>query len=115
MQQHQQQERQRQSRNGLRAITKWVEGDQKAQTVIELLLSDSQMIHIADATTAVEMWNQLKLIKEASGQLGIMAYRRKFYRTVATEGSDIAAHITELRRTQEQLHTMGSKVSDDEF
>ncbi|GBE87024.1 hypothetical protein SCP_1002700 [Sparassis crispa] len=96
-------------------ITKWVEGDQKAQTVIELLLSDSQMIHIADATTAAEMWNQLKLVKEASGQLGIMAYRRKFYRTVATEGSDIAAHITELRRTQEQLHMMGSKVSDDEF
>ncbi|GBE84071.1 hypothetical protein SCP_0600490 [Sparassis crispa] len=96
-------------------ITKWVEGDQKAQTVIELLLSDSQMIHIADATTAAEMWNQLKLVKEASGQLGIMAYRRKFYRTVATEGSNIAAHITELRRTQEQLHMMGSKVSDDEF
>ncbi|GBE90191.1 hypothetical protein SCP_1900400 [Sparassis crispa] len=97
------------------ATKKWIEGDQKAQTVIELLLSDLQMIHITDATTAVEMWNQLKLVKEASGQLGIMAYRRKFYHTVATEGSDIAAHITELHRTQEQLHTMGSKVSDDEF
>lgn len=35
-------------------ITRWVEGDLKAQTVLELSISDSQMIHIAGATTATE-------------------------------------------------------------
>jgi hypothetical protein len=61
------------------------------------------------------MWTQLCTVKEARGQLGIMSYRRKLYRTIADEGSDIAAHITELRSIQEQLNTMSSLVSDQEF
>jgi uncharacterized protein YbaP (TraB family) len=44
-----------------------------------------------------------------------MSYRRRLYRTIADEGTDIAAHITELRSIQEQLNTMSSLVSDQEF
>ncbi|PBK59422.1 hypothetical protein ARMSODRAFT_854691, partial [Armillaria solidipes] len=51
----------------------WEEGDGRAQTQIELTLSDSQMIHIAGAKTSAEMWMQLKLVKEARGKLGILA------------------------------------------
>ncbi|KAK0484672.1 hypothetical protein IW261DRAFT_1297349, partial [Armillaria novae-zelandiae] len=54
-------------------LSKWEEMDGKAQTQIELMLSDLQMIHIAGAKTLAKMWMQLKLVKEARGKLGILA------------------------------------------
>ncbi|PBK78951.1 hypothetical protein ARMGADRAFT_951560, partial [Armillaria gallica] len=54
-------------------LRKWEEMDGKAQTQIELMLSDMQMIHIMGAITAAEMWKQLKLVKEARGKLGILS------------------------------------------
>ncbi len=68
-------------------IEKWETADFKAQTQIELNLSDSQMIHIAGATTAAEMWDQLKTVKESTGQLGIMSYQRSLYRCIADEST----------------------------
>ncbi|KAF8167009.1 hypothetical protein K438DRAFT_1616246, partial [Mycena galopus ATCC 62051] len=43
---------------------RWEELDGKGQTQIELTLSDSQIVHIAGAKTAAEMWKQLKQVKE---------------------------------------------------
>ncbi len=96
-------------------ITKWEEGDGRAQTQIELTLSDSQMIHIAGAKTSAEMWTQLKLVKEARGKLGILAHHRRLYRTVADESTDIVEHTTEMRRIQEELGMLGSVVTDEDF
>jgi len=73
------------------------------------------MVHIAGAKSAEEMWKQLTLVKEVRGRLGILSYRRSLYRTVADESTDIVVHMTMLRQLQEQLHLMGSLVSDDEF
>src|ERR1700761_407042 len=53
----------------MKAIKACVELDGKAQTQIELTLRDGQMIHIAGAKTAAEMWKQLKQMKERSGKL----------------------------------------------
>ena len=61
------------------------------------------------------MWKQLTLVKEARGRLGMLSYQRSLYRTVADESTDIVVHMTTLRQLQEQLHLMGSLVSDDEF
>ena len=47
------------------ASRKWAEGDAKAQTRIELAISDVEMIHISGATTAREMWEQLTMVKES--------------------------------------------------
>ncbi|KAG2073919.1 hypothetical protein BDR04DRAFT_1009203 [Suillus decipiens] len=46
-------------------IAKWEMQDCKVQTVIELSIYDSQMIHLAGATMAKEMWDQLKIVKES--------------------------------------------------
>ncbi|KAJ7198371.1 hypothetical protein GGX14DRAFT_666744 [Mycena pura] len=48
-------------------LERWMELDGKAQTQIELTLSDGQMVHIAGAKTAAEMWLQLKQVKERAG------------------------------------------------
>ncbi|KAF7377116.1 hypothetical protein MSAN_00130600 [Mycena sanguinolenta] len=94
---------------------RWEELDSKAQTQIELTLSDSQMVHTAGAKTAAEMWSQLKQVKERSGKLGILSLRRRLYRTIADDATDIATHVTELRRIQEELAILGSLVSDEDI
>jgi hypothetical protein len=96
-------------------MERWEELDGKAQTQIELTLSDSQMVHIAGAKTAADMWKQLKQVKEKGGKLGILSLRRRLYRTIADDATDIAVHVTELRRIQEELAILGSLVSDEDF
>ena len=91
-------------------VTTWEEGDSQAQTQLELTLSDAQMVHIAGAKSAEEMWKQLTLVKEAWGRLGMLSYRHSLYRTVADESTNIVVHMTTLRQLQEQLHLMGSLV-----
>jgi hypothetical protein len=54
-------------------------------------------------------------VKESKGKLGIMTACRCLYRTFAEEGVDIVEHISQLRKTQEELALMGSLVSDDNF
>jgi hypothetical protein len=68
-------------------IERWEELDGKAQTQIELTLSDSQMVHIAGARTAAEMWTQLKQVKERGGKLGVLSLRRRLHRTIADDAT----------------------------
>ena len=91
------------------------EGDAKARTRIKLAISDAEMIHISGATTAREMWEQLTIVKESKGRLGILATRRALYRATAEEGFDMVAHISNLRKLQEELHLMDNKVTDEDF
>ena len=63
----------------MEAIDKWQEGDAKACTRIELSIRDFKMIHLSGANTARDMWNQLTMVKEARGCLGILAARRALY------------------------------------
>jgi hypothetical protein len=97
------------------AVQKWRSGDAKARTRIELAISDLEMIHISGAQTAKDMWKQLTLVKESKGKLGILATRRALYRTGADEGVGIVEHVSHLRKLQEELHLMGSVVSDEDF
>jgi gag-polypeptide of LTR copia-type len=73
------------------------------------------MIHISGATTTREMWEQLTIVKESKGRLGILATRRALYRATAEEGFDMVSHISNLRKLQEELHIMDNKVTDENF
>jgi transposase InsO family protein len=99
----------------IKLIKAWKDGDAKARTRIELAIGDSEMVHIIGAETAQQMWKQLSLVKESRGKLGILAIRRALYRTIAEEGFDMVEHISKLRKLQEELHLMGSKVGDEDF
>ena len=96
-------------------LKKWTAGDAKTRTRIELAIGDSEMVHIIGAKTAHEMWSQLTIVKESRGKLGILATRRALYRSIAEEGFDLIEHISKLRKLQEELHLMGSLVSDEDF
>jgi hypothetical protein len=97
------------------AQRKWKDGDAKTRCRIELAISDAEMVHIMGAETAREMWEQLTTVKESKGRLGVLATRRALYRAAAEEGFDMPEHIAKLRQLQEELHTMGNKVPDDDF
>ncbi|KAG2056108.1 hypothetical protein BDR06DRAFT_880746, partial [Suillus hirtellus] len=69
----------------------------KAQTVIELSIADSQMIHLSGAKTAKEMWDQLKLVKESQGKQVITIQWHKLYRTYTDKEEDIPMHVKHIR------------------
>jgi hypothetical protein len=97
------------------AMDKWREGDMRTRTRIELAIGDTEMIHISGASTAREMWDQLTMVKESKGHLGVLATRRALYRATAEEGFEMVTHISKLRQLQEELHVFGSLVSDEDF
>jgi hypothetical protein len=102
-------------KNEIEARDKWKEGDAKTRTRIQLAIGDTEMIHISGASTAREMWNQLTMVKESKGRLGVLATRRALYRATAEEGFEMITHISGLRQLQEELHIMDNLVSDEDF
>ena len=73
----------------LEAKKKWEEGDGKAHTWIELSIGNAEMIHISGTITASQtLWEQLCMVKESKGQLGVLDTRRALYRATAEEGFD---------------------------
>jgi hypothetical protein len=97
------------------AMDKWREGDARTRTRIELAIGDTEMIHISSASTAREMWDQLTMVKESKGHLGVLATRRALYRATVEEGFEMVTHISKLRQLQEELHIFSSLVSVEDF
>ena len=98
------------------ALKKWHEGDAKARTRIELAVGDTEMVHLSGADIAKEMWDQLCMVKEAKGWIGVLATRHALYHMEADENSfDMVEHILKLWRLQEELHLMDNKVNDEDF
>jgi len=59
---------------------KWTDRDGKACTQIKLSIGNAEMIHISSATTVAEMWDQLCMVRESKGRLGVLATRCVLYR-----------------------------------
>ena len=72
-----------------KAQKQWYTGDAKARTRIKLAIGDAEIIHINGAVTAREMWEQLTMVKESRGRLGVLATRRALYRATADEDFEI--------------------------
>jgi hypothetical protein len=87
----------------------------KVQTRIELAVSDAEMIHISGAMTAQGMWDQLTMVNESKGRVGVLAMQHTLYRMSVDEGFDMVEHISKLRKLQEELHLMENMVSDGDF
>ena len=97
------------------AEKKWKEDDVKACTHIELSIGDSEMIHISSTDSVRGMWEQLTMVKESKGRLGVLATQRTLYQMTAKEGFDMVDYILKLRKLQEELHLMENKVSNEDF
>ena len=54
-------------------LKKWHEGNAKAWTQIELIVGDTEIVHLGGADTVKEMWDQLCMVKEAKRWIGVLA------------------------------------------
>ena len=52
---------------------RWRDSNAKAHMCIKLAIGDSEMIHISGADSTREMWEQLTMVKESKGRLGVLA------------------------------------------
>ena len=93
----------------------WDKVEKVAKTMISMNIKPAQFVHVAQATTVKQMWENLVSVHEIRGQQTILALQCTLYRTSAQEGEDIVLHLTLMRSLQTELHQMGSVVEDQEF
>ena len=93
----------------------WDTAEGVARILISNNLSTAQFVHVSEAATVKQVWDNLKAVHEHCGQQSITAIRRTLYQTCAQDGDDIVAHLMNMRTLQVQLHHMGSKVPDVDF
>ena len=97
------------------AFDKWDTADEVAKLLISGNIKSAQFMHVAQAITAKQMWDNLTSVHEMRGQQSITALRCTLYHTKAVEGDDIVAHMNTMRSYQVTLHQMGLKVNDEDF
>ena len=93
----------------------WDTAEWVAHILISNNLSGPQFVHVTQATTIKQMWENLKSVHEHKGKQSITALRRTLYQTWAKDGDNIIAHLTKMCQLQGQLHLMGSHVPDEDF
>ena len=93
----------------------WDKAEKVAKMMISVNIKPAQFVHVVQATTVKQMWENLVSVHEIRGQQTILALQRTLYRTSAQEGEDIVLHLTLMRSLQTELHQMGSVVEDQEF
>ncbi len=93
-------------------IEKWEDDDAKARNRLRAGLDDVQMQYVANADTALDMWNSLCNIYE---QHGIITVRKRLYQMASEEEPDLPELVGKLRAIQNELASMGDTFSDKEF
>ena len=93
----------------------WEQKDQQAYAAICLQINDDYMVYTHNTSTSKGVWDALATIFEASGPIGIINTRCKFFRTFAQEGENMEEHVRKLHGLQQTLHAMGELISDRDF
>ncbi|KAF5363236.1 hypothetical protein D9757_005853 [Collybiopsis confluens] len=101
--------------NDASAKTSWARKDRQALSAIRLRVGDEPLVYISDATSSASAWETLSEMYQPKGAIGIVVARRKLFRAECQEGENIQTHIRTLTRYRQELASLGSKISDDEF
>ena len=87
----------------------------KAWTYICLSIEPEQQIHVRDTTTAKEAWDALKNQFTRESILQKIRLRQQYYTCKFHSGSNMLAHINNMRSLHDQLKEMGINVDDKEL
>ena len=93
----------------------WDRAERVGRIIISNNLSVPQFIHVSQAATVRQMWDNLRAVHEVHRQQSINALRHTLYDTKAQEGDDILAHAMKMCSLQADLHMMGSMMNDNDF
>ena len=77
-------------------IVDWEQKDRQAYVAICLRINDDYMVYTHNTTTSKGVWDALATIFEASGPIGIINTRHKFFHTFAQEGETMEEHVRKL-------------------
>ena len=82
----------------------WDTAEMVAKTMISVNIRPPQFVHIAQATTVHEIWENLTSVHEIRGQQTITAQWCTLYHTTTDEGEDVDEHLLRLWSLQTELH-----------
>ena len=98
-----------------RKAGQWDTAEMVAKTMISMNIRLLQFVHITQAVTVQEIWENLTSVHEIQGQQTITAQWCTLYHMTAVEGDDINEHLLRMWSLQTELHQMGTMVTDHEF
>lgn len=94
-------------------IEAWDYGDQRARATIGLLLEDSKLLLIKNATTAKLCWNALKDHFETVTLTTKVGLLKRLCGMHYAEGEDIQEHVRQMEEIFERLAMAGQELDED--
>ena len=80
-----------------------------------ILVEDSQVIHIIDVTTAKEAWKIFTEYNQKSSLSRNIYLRKKIFKLSLSEKGNMEEHIIEFPSLKNQLAFIGKKFDDDDL
>jgi transposase InsO family protein len=99
----------------LTALGSFTKKDNQALAQIALTVSNAQLVHIRNASSARDAWLKLCSAFEAKGLAAKVYLRRQFFTVKLHEGSSMQSHINMVRDLADQLDEIGAPVSDEDL
>ncbi|TFK61208.1 hypothetical protein BDN72DRAFT_849908 [Pluteus cervinus] len=90
------------------ARANWERNDTLARAMIVMNLCDDQVVYVAQAKTASDMWKSLLDAYDAETHPSMPLLRLKLYKSLLEEGGDIVKHHAELKALRRRLHLIGA-------
>ncbi|CAI5797560.1 Retrovirus-related Pol polyprotein from transposon TNT 1-94 [Podarcis lilfordi] len=93
----------------------WSKGDAKARAIINLAVSDQQVVYIRNKKTAKEMWDSLAAVHVRKESASALAFFKQLYQTKLRPGGDLAAHLRRLEAIRSELIRRDMEIPDIQY
>ncbi|CAI5787891.1 Retrovirus-related Gag-Pol polyprotein [Podarcis lilfordi] len=93
----------------------WSKGDAKARAIINLAVSDQQVVYIRNKKTAKEMWDSLAAVHVRKESASALTFFKQLYQTKLQPGGDLAAHLRRLEAIRAELIRRDMEIPDIQY
>jgi transposase InsO family protein len=93
----------------------FIKKDNQALAQIVLTLSNSQLVHVRNASSSRDAWRNICSAFEAKGLAAKVYLRRQFFTIKFTDSGSMQDHINKIRDLADQLNEMEAGVSDEDL
>lgn len=90
-------------------LESWLAADEKARCLIGLSVSDNQLSHVRDKTTALDSWNALKNFHEKSTLVNKITLMRSLWDLKLNDSKDPNTHIEIMTSLFQKLVDLGEQ------
>ncbi|CAI5786868.1 Retrovirus-related Pol polyprotein from transposon TNT 1-94 [Podarcis lilfordi] len=93
----------------------WSKGDAKARAIINLAVSDQQVVYIRNKKTAKEMWDGLAAVHVRKESASALTFFKQLFQTKLQPGGDLAAHLRRLEAIRGELIRRDMEIPDIQY